>query len=403
MRRQPASQEHLLLIASREFLHRLFGRTAFDAQLRDQAGNDLSLCRLVQHAAAAQARQDRERDVVGHAHLGNDAVALAVLGAEANSRRDGVGSTLGSIVPPLQVHGAGLARGSTEQDLGSLGTSGSQQAGQADDFSSPHIQAHLADGAAGAQLSCFQHQVVRTSGIAVCRACLRRFVLDGARAVEPATEHGGHEVDAAHVAQRIAADRSAVTHDGGAIADFVDFVQLVADVHDRYAIRLELSDDVEQAVDFPSVERGGRLVHDDQPRREANRPSDGAHLLRGRAEFAERSAHIDLDIEFSQQLFRFDAHGLAIQQAPARERTPQADVLGDRTLGNQVDLLVDRADPLPLGVVRRTRIEGLSLEPDLACILAEVASEGLDQRRFASAVLSHQGMDLARADAQRCG
>ena len=88
---QPARQQHLLLVAAGKLADRLFGRGAFDAERLDVALDDLLLLGAVDNAGLLQARQDGKRQVLAHAHLGNDALDLAVLRDEADAVRDGVG------------------------------------------------------------------------------------------------------------------------------------------------------------------------------------------------------------------------------------------------------------------------------------------------------------------------
>ena len=64
---------------------------------------------------------------------------------------------------------------------------------------------------------------------------------------------------------------------------------------------------------------------------------------------------------------------------------------------NQVDLLINRADPESLRFGGRMRINGTTFEQDCTPIATIYAGEHLDQRAFAGAVLAHQGVDFAAA------
>ena len=50
---------------------------------------------------------------------------------------------------------------------------------------------------------------------------------------------------------------------------------------------------------------------------------------------------------------------IAFQSSRPKRRfsRPEADILGDRAIGDQVDFLIDRADALVLGILRRARLE----------------------------------------------
>ena len=65
-----------------------------------------------------------------------------------------------------------------------------------------------------------------------------------------------------------------------------------------------------------------------------------------------------IDLEPGEQRARLVVHRLPVEQAEAAAFAAEADVLGDRAIGDEIDLLIDRADALGLRVLRRTRLEG---------------------------------------------
>ena len=80
---------------------------------------------------------------------------------------------------------------------------------------------------------------------------------------------------------------------------------------------------------------------------------------------------------------------------PAARLAAQEDVLGDRQVRRQVQLLVDHADA---EVQRRSRVgdlDRLALEPDLAGVGLVDAGQDLHQRGLAGAVLADQGVDFS--------
>jgi hypothetical protein len=105
------------------------------------------------------------------------------------------------------------------------------------------------------------------------------------RLADVATEHLRHQLELADLRHCCGAHRAAVAHDGDAVADLVELVELVRDEDHRDAVRLQLPDDRKQNLDLLLVERGGRFVHDHEPRRKADGPRDRDHLLRCGGEF----------------------------------------------------------------------------------------------------------------------
>src|SRR5690606_39149207 len=76
----------------------------------------------------------------------------------------------------------------------------------------------------------------------------------------------------------------------------------------------------------------------------------------------------------------------------------QEDVLLDRQVGDQVELLVDEHDPGRLRLVRVPERHGRAVQADLARARGQVAGQRLHEGRLAGAFLAHQRMDLAGPD-----
>jgi hypothetical protein len=170
---------------------------------------------------------------------------------------------------------------------------------------------------------------------------------------------------------------------------------MVTRSHDGDARLLELADHAEQHLDLALVEGGGRLVHDHELGVEADGAGDGHHLLHGGGIGHERAAHVDVDLEAGEKRAGLHMHGRPVEQAEAALLPAEADVLGDRAVGHQVDFLVDGADAGSLRLLRRGEGRGPAVEDDLARILGVVAGQDLDQGRLAGAVLADEGVNLA--------
>ena len=118
-------------------------------------------------------------------------------------------------------------------------------------------------------------------------------------------------------------------------------------------------------------QRRGRLVHDDEPGLELERPGD----RHGLALAARERAHLGLDVrdvgvEIAQELLHLLAHRAAAQegdaQHPAGALAAEKDVLDDREVLRQRQLLVDRGDALGRCVLWRAQRDRLALDQQLA-------------------------------------
>ena len=93
---------------------------------------------------------------------------------------------------------------------------------------------------------------------------------------------------------------------------------------------------------------------------------------------------------------RFGRHPAPVDEAAAHRLAADEDVLGDRHVRRERELLVDRDDAELLGRMRRSRSATVSpansIVPASGCC---APAQDLEQRRLAGAVLAEQRVDLA--------
>src|SRR5580704_6956163 len=85
---------------------------------------------------------------------------------------------------------------------------------------------------------------------------------------------------------------------------------------------------------------------------------------------------------------------------PPHRQTPEIQVFGHGQVGDERELLVDEQDALLLGVERTGEGERLTLEDDLAGVRLQAAGQYLHERRLARAILTAEGVDLARTQVE---
>lgn len=192
-----------------------------------------------------------------------------------------------------------------------------------------------------------------------------------------------------------------VDGDGG--AQLVHLLQVVGDEEERHPLALEFPELVEEPLDPPGVELGGRLVQDDQPGAEGQRPGDLHELPLLDREILGADVRVDVDPVPREQL-----PGALAQAAPADEAAPgprgvqavvvEEEVLGDGQVGHDHRLLVDAGD---LGLPGRGVPEGgrgLAAEADLSCVGPVQPGEHAHQGGLARAVAPDERVGLAGAD-----
>ena len=171
--------------------------------------------------------------------------------------------------------------------------------------------------------------------------------------VERAPDHEPDDLRLRELVGRARLDVTAVADDGDDVGELADLLEPVADVEDGDAAVAQAADGGEEAVDLVGRERGGRLVHDQQPRAGRERLRDLEQLPVGDAEPAHRGVGVDPDRELAEDAGRLDAHRAPVDGAEAgAEVAPGEDVLGDGQILEDRRLLVHRDDAQPVRGLR---------------------------------------------------
>ena len=174
--------------------------------------------------------------------------------------------------------------------VGDRRRAGAAQAEEPDAFAGVHAQAHVVDGAQGRP----GRDVAKTqSRLSLDLGRRRRLLAD--RPCELAADHCGDETPVVELAQRCGDDPLPVAKDGRRVADLVDLLEVVRDVEDGDAARLDTPHTVEEALDRAALERCGRLVEDQKARadRECARDLDDLLLL----DRELRDGLVDVEVE----------------------------------------------------------------------------------------------------------
>ena len=216
------------------------------------------------------------------------------------------------------------------------------------------------------------------------------------RAGQLAADHRGDQAIVIELRHGSGHDPVPVAEHGHAVADLVDLLQVVRDVEDRDAARLDPADAVEQPLDRMRLERRGRLVEDQEPRPNGKGPGDLDDLLLLDRELGGGLVDVEVEAPLEQEL-----PGSAAQRAPADQaalRPVQEDVLADAQRGDDHRALVDARDAfLPRGSVAEAG-RGVAVETDGATVGLEQPGQDRYERRLPGAVSPHERVALAGED-----
>ena len=168
-------------------------------------------------------------------------------------------------------------------------------------------------------------------------------------------------------------------------------------VDDGHARGLEPGHQRKQALRLARGQRGGGLVHDEQARIAGQRPGNLHQLLLGHDELAHACVRVQQEAYFGKRLARLLTHRLVVKEEALLDLVAQEDVLRNRQVVRQVELLVDQHNALRLGRARAAaRGAHGTVHHHLAGGRALVPRQNLHQRGLARAVLAQQAIDAAR-------
>ena len=132
---------------------------------------------------------------------------------------------------------------------------------------------------------------------------------------EGAADHRLKQSVIRHAGHVLGQDVLAVPHDGDAVAQLKQLLQLVGHEEDCNALVPELSDGRHQLADLLLAQRRCRLVHDDELGVLGHRLGDFDHLLKADAQLAALFSGIDLGMtQKRQRLPGFPVHSRILEQ-----------------------------------------------------------------------------------------
>ena len=192
-------------------------------------------------------------------------------------------------------------------------------------------------------------------------------------------QHQAHHVGAAHSVQRPGLDQLAIAQDGHAVGDGKDLIEEMRNKDDSKPARLEVADDLKQALDLISVKARSGLVQDQHLAREFNGASDRDDLLYGDRIGPQLARWVDLKAVTLEDVAGLPLHLPAINQAKTRGLMAKEEIFGNGPVGEEIDLLIDRADAVGLGLLRIIHVDRLAVGQHLPSIGLVGAGENLDQ------------------------
>jgi hypothetical protein len=176
----------------------------------------------------------------------------------------------------------------------------------------------------------------------------------------------------------------------------------VRDEDGGHAFLLEILEDGEEVVAVVLVERGGRLVEDEELHVAREGLGDLDQLLLADAELLHPGGGIHVESHALEHLGRLLDALVELDETVLRDLVAELDVLEDGHVGHEGELLVDDGNAHLLAVGYVAEFLAAPLDDDLPGVLAVGihSRKHLHEGRFARPVLADETMYLALADGE---
>ena len=220
-------------------------------------------------------------------------------------------------------------------------------------------------------------------------------VLGGEAVGHFAVDHALDDIVGREVLRFVGGDPLAVTHDGDLVGDALDLVHLVGDINDADTLIAQAAHDAEQVLDLLAGQRRRRLVEHEDLCVIGDCLRDLKHLALGDGHGADDRLRVDLNFQIVQNSLGVVVHFLVVDQSGLQREPAQPHIFHDAAVEHLIELLMHHGDAVVKGVARVDEVDLLAVHPDGARVLFIDTEQALHERRFAGAVLAHQGVDGA--------
>ena len=170
----------------------------------------------------------------------------------------------------------------------------------------------------------------------------------------------------------------------------------MANINDPNTFALQLANDIEELNNLRIRKSRRWLIHNQNIRSEGKRFCDLDHLLLGDCQITNHCIGIQIQIEVRKDFLGTTCHFYIVDQTkPLTWFATNENVLGSCEIVHQVQFLMDDTDPEILGGLWPVRFCINTVDFDCASVFFIDAGQHFHQRRFTSAILTHQGVNFA--------
>jgi len=325
----------------------------------------------------------------------HETVLVPVLGDVAHA---GLGAFPDGGARDVPAAEADLARGlllEARERVNELGLAVALDARETDDLAAAHLKRNVLDGVVLVHLGGHREVLDVEHDLA---GGLVRLVDDKA---DGTADHHGGELLHRGVLRVDGADALALAQDRAAVGDRHDLGQLMGDEEDRLALGREIAHDLHELVDLLRGQDGGRLVENKNFVVSIEHLENFGALLHADGNILDLGVGVDAQAVLLGQRHDLLPGLLGLEEARVAGFHAENDVVEHGEAFDQLEMLVHHADVQGVRVVRVADADDFAVLLDDAAVRLVKAEEHAHERRFASAVFTEQGVNLALAQLQR--
>ena len=331
--------------------------------------------------------EGHEREILLRVHGLDQTLPLSVLGDVHDPPLHGLEGAVENHGPAVQKKLAGVVAFQPEERRADIGVAESQEPAQAQHLPLVEGEADVVEFAHPGQAANLKHRLAGFPSGPV------------EHQLDVLSHHQAGDLLLGDAPDFVGPHQLAVPEDRDLVGDLLDLFQVMGDVEDCQSLVLHAADDLEQRPLFGIRQRRSRFVHDDQPGVAEQALGDLHELLLGNREVSDRHVGRHPQAQSLQRFPGLAVHGPFVQQRPAEAGgfDPDEEVLHDRELGKQAELLVDDADTGGVGGPGIVEVRFLAVDQGPSIVFAVHPCDDLDQGGLARPVFSDQGVDPAAA------
>ena len=209
----------------------------------------------------------------------------------------------------------------------------SEQAGHPEDFAFMHAQGYITEVLSVAEVFQPQHFFAVRSGHPLhFRGDLM-------------TDHISRQPAGIGLRHLPRGDHIAVPQHRKAVANLHHFIELVGNEDDPHTLLLQVPHHGKNSFDLRFRERCGRFVHDDHGCFLEQRPADLNDLFVRGIQVTDHRGGVKMDVHPGEEFLRFPDHLRFVEKSALFGKMGDEHVFIDRQIIDQVQFLVDKADP----------------------------------------------------------